>query len=54
MIMPSPEILRKYRNTDSILKSNRSNLLSDLITRYPNDYLDLETYEAIKRAMQFP
>lgn len=51
-IMPSPELLRKFRNTDEIVKSGRSYLIPDLISRYPNDYIDFVTYESVKRAMQ--
>lgn len=52
-IPPSPELLRKFRNTRSIIESGRSHLISDLVTRFPNDYIDLATYESIKRTMQF-
>lgn len=53
MIQPSPELLRKFRNTDTIVKSGRSYLIPDLISKYQNDYVDLTTYESIKRVMQF-
>lgn len=52
MIQPSPELLRKFRNTREIVESGRSYLLQDLIVKYPGDYIDLATYESIKRAMQ--
>lgn len=54
MIQPSPELLRRYRNTDEVVKSGRSYLVPNLVTNYPNDYVDLTTYESIKRSMQFP
>ena len=53
-IPPSPELLRKYRNTDDVVKSGRSYIIPDLIANYPNDFVDLATYESIKRAMEFP
>lgn len=53
-IPPSPELQRKFRNTDEVIKSGRSYQIPDLVARYPDDYVDLSTYESIKRAMQFP
>lgn len=53
MILPSPEILRKYRNTDGLVKSGRADLIPDLVAKFPGDYIDLASYESIKRAMQF-
>lgn len=52
MVPPSPELLRKFTNTDQLVKSGRSYLIPDLIVQYPNDYVDLLTYESIKRIMQ--
>lgn len=54
MIQPSPELLRRYRNTDEIVKSGRSYLISELIAKFPNDYIDLVTYESMKRSMRIP
>jgi hypothetical protein len=51
MIPPSPELLRKYRNTDGLVKSGKSFMIPDLVTRYPGDYIDLASYESIKRSM---
>lgn len=53
MIPPSPELLIKYRNTDEVVKSGRSYMIPDLISRYPNDYVDIATYESMRKAMQF-
>lgn len=53
MIPPSPELQKKFNNTDGLVKSGRSYLIPDLVNRFPNDYLDLPTYESIKRAIQF-
>lgn len=52
MIPPSPDLLRKYRNTDDLVKSGKSYMIPDLISRYPTDYVDIATYESIKRTMQ--
>lgn len=53
MIPPSPDLLRKYRNTDGLMKSNKSYMIPDLISRYPNDYIDIVTYESMRKTMQF-
>jgi len=49
MIPPSPELLRKFKNTDEIVRSGRSNLIPDLMSKFPQDYIDLATYESMKR-----
>lgn len=48
-VPPSPELLRKFRNTDEIVMSGRTNLIPDLLSKYPNDYIDLTTYQNMKR-----
>ena len=52
MVPPSPELQRRFANTDQIIKSGREYLIPELINKYPNDYVDLPTYESIKRIMQ--
>lgn len=52
MIPPSPELQRKFTNTDQIIRSGRSYLIPDLVTKYPDDYINLDIYESIKRIMQ--
>ena len=52
MVAPHPELLRRFVNTDNLVKSGRSYLVSDLVIKYPNDYVDLQTYESMKRIMQ--
>jgi hypothetical protein len=49
MVPPSPELQRKYGNTDQLVKSGRSYLIDEMLIKYPNDYIDLLTYESIKR-----
>lgn len=53
MIPPSPELQRKFMNTDQLVRSGAANLVPGMVAAYPNDYVDMPTYEAIKRAMQF-
>lgn len=52
MVPPSPDLQRRFNNTDSLVKSGLSYLIPDLATKYPNDYIDLPTYESMKRIMQ--
>jgi hypothetical protein len=52
MVPPSPELQRKFTNTDQVVRSGRSYLVPGLVIQYPNDYIDLLTYESIKRIMQ--
>lgn len=51
-VPPSPELLRKFRNTGQIVESGRAYLIPDLVARFPNDYVDLATYESMKKVMQ--
>ena len=52
MVLPSPELLRRFKNTESIVKSGRSYLIPESVTKYPNDYVDMATYESIKKAIE--
>ena len=52
MVPPSPELQRKFRNTDELIKSGRSYLIPELVAKYPQDYIDLATYDSMKRMMQ--
>jgi hypothetical protein len=52
MVPPSPELLRRFRNTDGLVMSNRSYLIPDMVNKYPHDYLDMTTYESMKRFIQ--
>lgn len=49
MVPPSPELLRKFTNTDGLVKSGRQHLVNDMIAKYPQDYIDLTTYESMKK-----
>ena len=52
MVPPSPELQRKFANTDEVVRSGRSYLIPELIKKYPNDYIDIATYDSIKRIMR--
>ena len=52
MVGPSPELLRKFINTDNLVKSGRTYLIPDLVSKYPQDYIDLVTYNSMKRIIQ--
>ncbi len=49
MVPPNPDLLRRYRNTDSLVSSGRAYLVQDMVNKYPQDYLDIATYESMKR-----
>lgn len=51
MTSPSPELLRKFRNTEGLILSNKSYLVSDMVYNYPQDYVDIETYRSMKRML---
>lgn len=52
MIPPSPELIRRFQNTDEVVRSGKSDMLPNLIANFPNDYMDLASYESMKRVMQ--
>ncbi len=52
MVPPSPDLQRRFNNTDRLVKSGMSYLVPDLVAKYPQDYVSLVEYEAIKRVMQ--
>ncbi len=49
MVAPYPELNRKLRNTDNIIKANRLELVSGLHVKYPEDYIDANTHNTMKR-----
>ncbi len=49
MVAPHPELKRKLRNTDNIVKSNKAELASQLHSKYPENYLDLNTHSTMQR-----
>lgn len=52
MAPPSPELQRRFTNTDQVVRSGRSYTIPDLISKYPNDYIDMVTYESMKRIIR--
>ena len=53
MIPPSPDLQRRFRNTEGLVKSGRSYLVAEFVTKYPNDYLDIATYESMLKVIQY-
>lgn len=51
MVPPSPELQRRFNNTDAIVKSGKSYLIPDLVKNNPQDYISLTEYEVMKRIM---
>ena len=49
MVTPYPELNRKLRNTNNIIKSDKIGLASDLHSKYPDDYADINTYDTMQR-----
>ncbi len=52
MVPPSPDLQRRFTNTDQVVTHGKSYTIPDLIAKYPNDYIDLPTYESVKRIIQ--
>lgn len=51
MVAPYPDLNRRLRNTDNIIKSNKVGLAHELHSKYPHDYLDVKTHNTMKRTM---
>ena len=49
MVAPHPDLHRRLRNTDNIIKSNKIELAHQLHSKYPHDYLDVKTHNTMKR-----
>lgn len=47
MVAPHPTLLRKLRNTDNIVAANKSELVHDLHSKYPDDYVGLQIHKVI-------
>ena len=47
MVAPHPELQRKISNTDNIVKANKSEFVPNLFTKYPDDYIDLNTHNVL-------
>jgi immune inhibitor A len=44
MVAPHPDLQRKINNTDNIVKADKSEFIPNLSTKYPGDYIDLDTH----------
>ena len=44
MVAPHPELQRKINNTENIVNANKSEFIPNLSTKYPEDYIDLDTH----------
>lgn len=51
MVAPHPDLHRRLRNTDNIIRSNRTELASELYDKYPHDYIAVNTHNTMKRVM---
>jgi immune inhibitor A len=49
MVSAFQSLSRKFRNTDSIIKSNKSHLIPTLNSKFPEDYLDEKTHNTIQK-----
>ena len=49
MVAPHPGLGRRFSNTDSIVKANKSKLVHELHTKYPQDYVDIFTHNTLER-----
>jgi immune inhibitor A len=48
MVLAHPELLRKFRNTNYIIKAGKSHLVSELYIRHPEDYINIQTHKTIE------
>lgn len=51
MVLAYPNLRRKFINTDGLVKANRSELVSELYERYPQDYVDIKTHNTIQKTI---
>lgn len=49
MVSAFPNLSRKFRNTDSIAKSNNSNIIPALHSKFPEDYIDTKTHSTMQK-----
>jgi len=47
MVAPHPDLQRRINNTDGIVDANKSEFISGLYTKYPWDYIDLNTHSVL-------
>ncbi len=44
MVSPHPDLQRRINNTDNIVKAKKSQHVKNLSSKYPQDYIDLDTH----------
>lgn len=49
MVSAYINLSRKFRNTDSVIKSNKSNLIPSLHSKFPGDYVDAKTHNTLQK-----
>jgi immune inhibitor A len=49
MVSPHPDLQRKFKNTDNIVKAQKHYLVPNLYVKYPQDYLDLITHDKLSK-----
>lgn len=47
MVAPYPDLQRRINNTDGIVDANKSEFVPGLYTKYPGDYIDLNTHNVL-------
>lgn len=47
MVAPHPDLQRRITNTDGIVEANKSEFVPGLFTKYPQDYIDLNTHTVV-------
>ena len=47
MVAAHPNLSRKFRNTDSIMKAEKSHLIPNLHSKHPQDYINISTHKVI-------
>lgn len=47
MVAPHPEFQRRISNTRNIVEANKSQYVPSLSTKYPEDYIDLDTHNVL-------
>lgn len=51
MVAPHPTLLRKLRNTAGIVMANKSHVVPDLHSKFPEDYVDLNVHNTIQKTV---
>lgn len=57
MVASHPSLNRRFRNTDSIVKANKQEYVSALHSKFPEDYVDINTHNALQKVkpwIEFP